>query len=253
MADKRTQLETVIQTGIDSALKELHTCFPAVVTRVDHSTQLIDAQITIKRKLSGVSVELPLLTGVPIRYFKVNKFSITAPIEIGDEVLLIFSERSIDTWLIEGGIQNPFDFRKHSLSDAFALPMMYSQKNVIPNFDSSNLEIKTNTGDTKIIIKVSEDIEIVTTGEIKADCDTATINASTKIDATTPIFTINGNLQVNGTISSTGKIESDTTVEGINIVASNSMTVQGKEMHDHKHSQGNDNDGDVEQDTSGPI
>lgn len=159
MAEKpTTPLEKVIQTAIDSALKEVHTCLPAVVTRVDYPNQLIDAQITIKRKLAGELVNLPLLVNVPIRYWRSATFSITFPIEVGDHVKILFAERSIDTWLTEGGIQNPFDIRKFSLSDAFAEPVMYHQKNVIPNFDSTNLEIKTNDGSGSIKITPSGDI-----------------------------------------------------------------------------------------------
>ena len=160
MADKRTQLETVIQTAIDSALKEIHTCLPAVVTKVDSANQLIDAQITLKRKMSGKLVLLPLLVNVPIRYWRSATFSITFPIEVGDHVKILISERSIDTWLTQGGIQDPFDVRKFSLSDAFAEPVMYPQTDLIPDFDPDNLEIKTNTGLTKIVLKKTEGIDI---------------------------------------------------------------------------------------------
>ena len=161
MAEKATTpLEKVIQTAIDSAIKEIHTCLPAVVTKVNYSEQLIDAQITIQRKMAGELVNLPLLVNVPVRYWRSKTFSITFPIEVNDHVLIIFSERSIDTWLTEGGIQNPFDVRKFSLSDAFAIPMMYHQKEVIPDFNTTNLELKTNTGNTKIVIKAAEGIDI---------------------------------------------------------------------------------------------
>lgn len=158
MAERRTQLETVIQTAIDSALKELHTCLPAVVTKVFGQT--IDCQPTIKRKLAGELVNLPLLTNVPIRYMKTKTFSISIPIEVGDHVLVVFAERSIDTWLTQGGLQNPFDIRKHSLSDAFAFPMMYPETDLIPDFDDSNLVLKTNTGLTQIVIKKAEGIDV---------------------------------------------------------------------------------------------
>lgn len=241
MADKRTQLETVIQTAINSMLKEVHTCLPAVVEEVNHSTQLIKAQTTIKRKLKGELVDLPVLVDVPIRYLRSNTFSFTFPIEVGDYVLLIFAERSIDTWLQNGGFQNPSDIRKFSLSDAFAFPMMYPNNDVIPNFDNTNLEIKTNSGSTKIIIKASEDVEIITTGEVKADCNTAIVNATTKVDITTPKVTITGDLEV------TGKIDSPV------INASSTMSVNSKDIETHIHSQPNDGGGDIEQNTSGIL
>jgi len=173
MADKSTSsLEQVIQTAIDSALKEVHTCLPAVVVRVDHANQLIDAQVTIQRKLAGKMVNLPLLVNVPLRYWRSATFSITFPVEVGDHVKLLFSERSIDTWLTYGGIQNPFDVRKFSLSDAFAEPVMYPQTDVIPSFDTTRLQLKTNDGTGSISIAPNGVIEIVgNTGTIVIQTD----------------------------------------------------------------------------------
>lgn len=232
MADKRTQLETVIQTAIDTALKEMHTCLPAVVTRIDHANQLIDAQITIKRKLAGELINLPLLVDVPLRFWRSKTFSITFPIEIGDHVKITFAERSIDTWLTEGGIQNPFDFRKHDLSDAFAEPVMYHQKDVIPDFDPDNLEIKTNSGSTKIIINKTEGVTIETTGP------TSVTSSKT---------TINNNVDIIGDLGVSGKIDSPV------INASTSMSVNSKDVESHGHPQGNDSNGDTQQNTGGML
>ena len=119
MADKpQTSIESVIQTAIDSALKELHTVLPAVVISVNNTAHTINVQPTIKRKLDGNLVLLPVLQNVPLRHLRTSVFSITMPIKVGDHVLILCSERSIDTWITEGGIQNPFDVRKFSLNDA---------------------------------------------------------------------------------------------------------------------------------------
>ncbi|RLB89593.1 MAG: hypothetical protein DRH26_11270 [Deltaproteobacteria bacterium] len=214
MADKpTTSLEKVIQTAIDTALKEVHTCLPAVVTRVNNADQLIDAQITIKRKMADELVNLPLLVNVPIRYWRSKTFSITFPIEIGDHVRILFAERSIDTWLTEGGIQDPFDIRKFSLSDAFAEPVMYHQKDVIPNFDPTNLEIKTNSGDTKIIVKAGEGVEIVTTGETIVTSSKTTINNDVEITGDLLVKTVDFLTHVHEQLAdSGGNAEQDTEV-----------------------------------------
>jgi len=204
----QTSLEKVIQIAIDTALKELHTCLPAIVTKVDMVNQLIDAQVTIQRKLGDQLINLPLLINVPIRYYKSKTFSITFPIEINDHVMIVFSERSIDNWLQNGGIQNPFDVRKHSLSDAFAFPMMYPQTDTIPSFNTSDLEIKTNSGDTKIIINTVEGVKIITTKDVDVETDTkvnidcaeANIIASGNINAecVDAIVTASGDAKVEG-------------------------------------------------------
>jgi len=109
------------------------------------------------------------------------------------------------------------------------------------------LEIKTNSGDTKIIIKASEGVEVVTTGEIKADCATLVADVSGTTDITCPTTNINGNVNINGNLVVTGQISAPT------MIAATSLTVDGKEMDDHKHSQGKDSDGDTQQNTNGPI
>jgi hypothetical protein len=173
-------VENTIQEGVDTALKELHTCLPGVVETFYPSTQLADIQPTIKSKVNNELVNLPLLTNVPVRFLKSNKFSITFPLETNDEVLIIFAERSIDTWLTYGGIQNPFDFRKHDLSDAFAFPLMYSQKNLISGFSSSDLEIRTTAGTTKFSITPGGEVSIEGVLNINLDATEIILNSGTE-------------------------------------------------------------------------
>ena len=160
MSDPRNQLETVIQTAINSSLKELHTCLPGVIQKFTASTQLADIQPMIPRMLKGELVNLPLLVDVPIRFFKCANFSITLPMQVDDHVLLIFSERCIDNFLINGKIESPNDIRKHSLSDAFAIPMMFSQPEVITDFDPDNIQIRNTDNDTYITITTTGNIEL---------------------------------------------------------------------------------------------
>ena len=172
-------LESIIQTAISSELKELHTCLPAIVTQV--KGQLIDCQPTIKRNINGKLCNLPLLVNVPLRYIKTSIFSISVPIQLNDYVLVLFAERSIDTWLLKGGVQDPLDMRKHHLSDAFAFPMMYPNTEEIPSFDTHNLVIKTNSGKTQIIVNASEDIDIIGNVTLTGNLDMTGIITGEKV------------------------------------------------------------------------
>ena len=151
-------LEDVVGTGVDTALKGLHTCLPGQVISFTPATQLADIQPTIKIKQDGELKNMAVLSEVPVRFPKSGVFSLSFPLAAGDEVLLIFAERSLDTWLTYGGIQNPFDVRKHDLSDAIAIPLGYSQKNLIPSFPTANLELKSNAGSAKVELTPTTDI-----------------------------------------------------------------------------------------------
>lgn len=158
MSDPRNTLETVIQTAIDTNLKDVHTCLPAVIQSIDYDEQLIECQPTIQKLVDGVLTSLPLLIDVPIRFPKSADFSITYPLKEGDHVLVIFAERSIDNWLLDSGIQSANDVRRHSLSDGFAIPMVYPQPDKITDFDDTNLHIRTTNG---------EGIKLTPTGNIE--------------------------------------------------------------------------------------
>lgn len=162
MVDKpQISLSSVIRAAIDASLNQVHTCLPAVVISIDVATHLIDVQVTIKRKLKGALVNLPVLQGVPLRHIRTSVFAITMPVKVGDHVELRICERSIDTWLTEGGIQDPVDVRKFSLNDAFATPNMYHQKEITSEpMDADNLQIKVNDGSGEITITPSGQIQL---------------------------------------------------------------------------------------------
>ena len=160
VSDPRSNLELAIQTGINAALMDLHTCMPGEIISFDPVEQIADIQLVTKTKQSGELKNRSVLQGVPVRFMATLGFSMTMPLPPGSEVLVVFAERSIDTWLASGGIQDPADIRKHSSSDAFAFPLMYSQPNKISNFDPDNLQIRTASANAKITIKPSGEVEL---------------------------------------------------------------------------------------------
>ena len=63
-----------------------------------------------------------------------------------------------------------------------------------------------------------------------------------------------GDFVINGVIIDTnGNITSPATVSAATVAATTALTVAGKEMSGHTHSQGNDSDGDSQVNTDGPV
>lgn len=235
MADKKTTLPELLDMAVNKTVADIHTMYPAIVTRVNISEQLIDAQITIKRKFKGELVNLPLLVDVPIRYPRSKTFSFTFPIEVDDHVEVRICSRSIDRWLLSGGINDPFDVRKFSLADCFATPAMYPQTDLIPGFDENDLQIKTNSGGTNITIHKAEGVTINTTADV-------IVNASGQTEITSAFTTINNDVLINGSLE-----VQKTTLSHLG------MSTDFANFNSHNHAQGGDSDGDTEQDTSSPI
>jgi hypothetical protein len=96
---------------------------PGQIDSYDPSSGKATVQPLLREKYAdGDVVEPPPIPNVPVVFPRTAAASITLPIARGDGVLLLFCQRSMDTWLSSGGVANPDDIRMHSLSDAIAIP-----------------------------------------------------------------------------------------------------------------------------------
>lgn len=104
----------------------LHTWMPGQITGYDKDTQRATVQPMLARGTTGedggrVVEQLPAVTSVPVMFIGNGDNCITWPINIGDMVKLDFCEASLDTFLSTGGgLVDPGDDRRHSISDAVA-------------------------------------------------------------------------------------------------------------------------------------
>lgn len=152
---------------------------PCIVESYDSDKVTITAYPAIKipmRKQDGtISMEeIPILQDVPVMFTRGGGCTITHPIKKGDECFVVFADRCIDVWWQNGGVQPPFDNRKHDLSDAFAFFAPQSQPNRIQNISTDALQIRTDDGDSFIELNPS-------TKEIKIKASKVTIDAEVEI------------------------------------------------------------------------
>lgn len=100
---------------IEERINELHTSMPARVERFDEAKCTADVQPLFKRTLkSGQQVPLPLLMGLPTLKFKTKEKTYQPFFESGDTVLVVFTERSLDS----------AGSRKHDLSDGVIVGLL---------------------------------------------------------------------------------------------------------------------------------
>lgn len=147
----------VIKDAIRGELAHLWTSLPCEVESYDPERVTVDVWPLIKIPVclpNGEikTVEIPKLMDVPVMFPCAGGFTITHPIQKGDECLVSFASRNIDLWWQSGGLQNPFNTRKHDLSDGFAHFRPQSQANKISDISTENLEIRSDDNATKIQI-----------------------------------------------------------------------------------------------------
>lgn len=134
-------LAQVLKDAIEARLVNLHVSMPARVVSYNASKQTAEVQPEIKRIFrTNESAEIPVIVNVPVAWPRANKAYIHMPLKAGDQVMLVFSERSLDEWKQNGGSVRPKELRKHDLTDAWAVPGGYPFSNTV-NANDKDLTI----------------------------------------------------------------------------------------------------------------
>ena len=117
-------LVDIILDAIRSNQLELNTCMPGIIRSYDPATQTATVQPAFKRTfIDPPEVKSrPEIDDVPVVFPRSGQAGIVFPVNAGDSVLLLFSQRSLDEWLDEGGEIKVNDSRLHNLNDCIAIP-----------------------------------------------------------------------------------------------------------------------------------
>jgi len=185
------------------------------IVNFDHELQLAEISlhmqnITATEEYNYFATPLANLQDVPCIFPRVENFSITTPVKIGDNCIVFFACSGIDHWvlrgekeyLVEDGRPEPASRRHHSLTDAIALVGISSFTDVIANFSADNLEIRNTDRTQRITLKPTGEIELTTAQ------DDPTVESSTVLMEKT------GNITVTTTQNLTATVGGDTLLTG---------------------------------------
>jgi hypothetical protein len=112
-----------IRAYVEDMLRRVNTSLPGRIESYNATTGKAEVQPLLREVYAdGEELTLPRIANVPVVFPRTATASITLPLAKGDGVLLLFCQRSLDTWLSTGGIAKPDDVRMHSLTDAIAIP-----------------------------------------------------------------------------------------------------------------------------------
>jgi hypothetical protein len=146
------ELSEVLEGVRESGAADIRSCCIARVVRWDVATpREVDVQPVHKRAYTdetGVRVpdKQPVIPSVPLVYPGGAGLVVTWPMAIGDEVVLVFSDDSLDKYLAgAGGDIDPEDDRHHHLADAIAIAGVRSL-NAATSVSGTAVQIGTNGG-----------------------------------------------------------------------------------------------------------
>ncbi len=140
----------VINNSIWGILNNVHTALPGIITAYDPSKNVATVQPALNKNFKSGEQPMPILNNVPLMFPGGASFNITFPVNVGDYVLLIFIERSIDLWKSVGGQVTPKDPRKFDLSDAIAIPGLQPLNSDFSNRNNTDFEINFAGSSIKI-------------------------------------------------------------------------------------------------------
>jgi hypothetical protein len=215
-----------VNTQFQINMAEMYTALPCIVTNVVGSfeTQRVDVQPSINTLYKdGTSEEHTQILGVPVLLPGGANSLVSFPINVGDTVMCIFSQRSMDNFKIGNGQPTvPNDYRKFSDQDAVAIPGLFAFSRSpnrpsirkFPHNPKTDLVIAHNIAsgtEVMIHLKQNGDLIINTESEVTVNCKTGVINATESYTLNTPQLNINasettwaGNITHTGNYTQTG-------------------------------------------------
>lgn len=202
-------LETILNSQIDFRLSDIYVSMVAVVTGVSKLNECrIDVQPVVnKRYIDGEILEYPEILSVPVQFPCSSTSALTFPINQGDNVLLVFSQKGLDVFKSGAtSAHDPIDMRSFDKRDAIAIPC------VNPFSKSINDPVKrtlTHSVDDMVMthnigLPTECEVRLKPTGKIELTSALQVEVKSPLLTLTCPNVAITGNLSVAGTFGVLG-------------------------------------------------
>lgn len=219
-------LSEYLKTEFEYSMAEMWFACPGVISSV--SGDLSDMRVNVKPAINelyadGTTEEHLDILSVPLIMPGSGTTLVSFPVNAGDTVMLIFSQRSMDNFKIGNGQPTqPNDARKFQAEDAIAIPGLFTFSKSAnrpgirkyPHNPRTDLSITHNIAsgtEVNILFKQSGDMVINTEQDVTVNCKNGVINATTSYTINTPQLNINatattwaGNITHTGNYTQTG-------------------------------------------------
>ena len=207
-------VERIARLVFRREIADVHTHAVAQVVSYAALTNTCSIQPCIRRIRSEdpnnlTTVQLPQIDDVPVMHRGSGKCLLTVAPQAGSYGVLHVSERSLDNWILSGGIVDPSSARKFDIGDGFfdpgAYPAMLDGNNgslAVP-VNTDRIELRDRLGTSYVAVTDAGVVELnAVAGNITMAIDgtiTATNTLGTfSLDGVTGQFAANGNFTVEG-------------------------------------------------------
>lgn len=192
--DRKERIDN-LQVSLLSALqgwqKDLWTALPGIIQSFDPVKKTCEVQVSIQARQTNLQtgafswVTLPLLVDCPVFFPSGGGYTLTFPLELGDECLVVFASRCIDAWWQSGNVDIQAVMRMHDLSDGFVFAGISSVPKVQPDISTNSVQLRNNAGNVYIEIQETT-VNIITPGLVNIECENALVTASDEAKVVAP-------------------------------------------------------------------
>ena len=169
--------------AFEQHMKAINTALPGIINSIDLSTRRAQIQPALNQiKTDGTTIELPVLVDVPILMPQTKNYLISLPLEAGDSVMLLFSQRGLAQFKASYEQSLPSQESFFSIHDAVAIPAFGALSSTPA--DSNALTLQTTDGMTYLSLKpnditlkattVTVEGELIITGSTTAQATSVT-------------------------------------------------------------------------------
>lgn len=125
----------------------------AKVVSYDAKRQKATVQPLLEQDFDGTKLRAPELQEVPVQHVRGGGVIIHKPLKAGDEVMLHFAGRSMNSTWEDGADTDRHPGRMADMSDAFAVPTGSTKGKELPNLPADRMHIGTEDGQSGFQMK----------------------------------------------------------------------------------------------------
>jgi hypothetical protein len=159
--------------------KNFYTCLPGIVKSFDPGTKRAKIQVALKQlKTDGTSTSYPIQADVPVIFPASKNYILFFPLEDGDSVIMLFSQRGIEKFKTAYEESEPDKYGFFAIKDAVAIPG-FGSLTTTP-YDAGAINLQTTDGTNAVSISPDK-IDITTPGTVTINASSLIINATTTV------------------------------------------------------------------------